>query len=548
MIMRLKHILSAIVVLSVSLVSCVKESGTVSSEIRVPNTPVLALKDMNKVASVKLNAPGGITYSLKAVSVRLEAAEGLGDILNVALLKDGETVAKTDVKTASKAKTVTIKCDIPVEGPEEEFAVGLKTADEVDLDNKFFIKELCFKTSEGKVSADCSGAPVLRMAVALRQNGQDGVDNCRIPGLAITKKGTIIAIYDARRDLDRDLQGDIDICYNRSTDGGRTWSPMMVAMDMGEWGGLPQKFNGVSDPCILVDENTNDIYISACWMHGVIDRETGVWVEGLTEDSNNWNHQWSKNGSLPGYDVRQSSQWMVVKSTDDGLTWSEPENHTKEVKPEAYCLTINSPGAGITLEDGTLVFPGQGRREDASAFSTLIVSEDGGKTWRSGTPVFDSSVHSNESMCVQLADGSIMLNMRSSKNRGNHEENGRLVAVTRDLGQTWEVHPTSGHVLTEPTCQASVLKHIYKMADGSEKELLFFFNPDDPDKRVHHSIRCSLDEGMTWPSILELDEGLGAGYSCMISVDNETIGVLYEGSGACLVYQRLKIGEIIQGI
>lgn len=525
--------------------ACARESATLTSEVNVPNTPVLALKDMNKVASVKLSGPEGVAYSLNMVFVHLSATEGLGDLRKVALMTGGEVVAETDVRISSHDKTFRIKCDIPVEGPVAEFAIGLKTGDEVDLDNKITVKGLTFKTSEGRVSADCSEAPVLRTAIALRQRGQDGVDNCRIPGLAITPKGTIIAIYDARREMDRDLQGDIDICYNRSTNGGRTWSPMMVAMDMGEWGGLPQKFNGVSDPCILVDDNTGDIYISACWMHGVIDEKTGVWVEGLTEESKDWNHQWRKNGTLPGYDVKQSSQWMVVKSTDDGLTWSEPENFTRQVKPESFCLTINGPGAGITLDDGTLVFPGQGRREDASAFSTLITSTDGGKTWQSGTPAFDSSVHSNESMCVQLSDGSIMLNMRSSKNRGNHDENGRLVAVTRDLGKTWEEHPTSGHVLTEPTCQASILKHMYKKDDGTEKELLFFFNPNDPDKRVHHSIRCSLDEGMTWPYVLEVDEGLGAGYSCMISVDNETIGVLYEGSGAWLVYQQIKIGDVI---
>ena len=541
----MRRLLTFFLILSLG-AGCARESQTLTATVNVPNVPVLVLKDMNRIASVSVAAPEGFQYTLNALELDLAASAGLGDVRKVAILRGDETLAETLLATEAHEKVVRFKLAAPVEGPVAGLAIGLVTADAVDLGNKITLKGLRLLTSDGKVKVDCSGAPVLRTAVALRQKGQDGVDNCRIPGLAITPKGTIIAIYDARRDRNRDLQGDIDICYNRSTDGGRTWSEMKVAMDMGEWGGLPQKYNGVSDPCILVDEDTDDIYISACGMHGVIDEKTGKWVEGLTEESSAWNHQWRKNGTLPGYDVRQSSQWMVVKSTDDGLTWSAPVNYTRQVKPESYCLMINGPGAGITLEDGTLVFPAQGRREDATNFSTIIYSKDGGKTWQSGNPaIADHNVHSNECMCVQLADGSIMLNMRSSKNRGNHEENGRLVAITRDLGQTWEEHPTSGHVLTEPTCQGSILKHMYRKADGSQEELLFFFNPNDPDKRVHHSIRCSHDEGMTWPEVLEVDEGQGAGYSCMVSVDNETIGVIYEGSGANLVYQQIKIPDII---
>lgn len=31
---------------------------------------------------------------------------------------------------------------------------------------------------------------------------------------------------------------------------------------MKDWGGLPEKYNGVSDANILVDENTGDIYVA----------------------------------------------------------------------------------------------------------------------------------------------------------------------------------------------------------------------------------------------------------------------------------------------
>ena len=60
---------------------------------------------------------------------------------------------------------------------------------------------------------------------------------------------------------------------------------MQVVLDMKDWGGLPEKYNGVSDANILVDENTGDIYVAGLWMHGVLDGKTGEWVSGMTKDS-----------------------------------------------------------------------------------------------------------------------------------------------------------------------------------------------------------------------------------------------------------------------
>src|SRR5690606_22067075 len=129
--------------------------------------------------------------------------------------------------------------------------------------------------------------------------------------------------FDARRESSRDLQGDIDIGLRRSTNGGQTWERLTIAMDMGKWGGLPEKSNGVSDACILLDKNSNTIYIAALWMHGIIDKD-GQWVKGLKENSDHWNHQWKNKGSQPGFGIEQTSQFMLVKSTDDGKTWSKP--------------------------------------------------------------------------------------------------------------------------------------------------------------------------------------------------------------------------------
>ena len=105
--------------------------------------------------------------------------------------------------------------------------------------------------------------------VVVRNAGDDGVAAYRIPGLVTSNAGTLVACYDIRHNNSLDLQEDIDIGVSRSTDGGRTWGPMIVAMDMGTWGGCPQGENGIGDPAILVDRQTGRIFIVAAWTHGL---------------------------------------------------------------------------------------------------------------------------------------------------------------------------------------------------------------------------------------------------------------------------------------
>lgn len=65
-------------------------------------------------------------------------------------------------------------------------------------------------------------------STVVRKAGQDGVHTHRIPALCTTTKGSLIAAYDNRYENSRDLQGNIDIGVNRSTDNGKTWEPMRV--------------------------------------------------------------------------------------------------------------------------------------------------------------------------------------------------------------------------------------------------------------------------------------------------------------------------------
>jgi len=396
------------------------------------------------------------------------------------------------------------------------------------------------------IKPDSENTVVQRIGVALRQHLDDDVHTYRVPGLATTNNGTLLAIYDVRRDrwpgtFNTDLQGNIDIGVSRSTDGGNTWEPMRIALDMGEWGGLPQKYNGVSDACILVDENTGDILVAGLWMYGVLDT-AGRWIEGLTEESDAWEHQWRRKGSQPGFGVKQTCQFMVSRSTDDGQTWGEPVNLTKMCKEEKWWLWAPAPGRGITMDDGTLVFPTQGRDENGRAFSNITWSKDGGLTWKTSKPAYSGT---NECAVAQLSDGSLMLNMRYRNPEPG--KTGRAIAVTRDLGESWQEHPTSRAALPEPVCMGSLYRHFYT-SDGVEKSILLFSNPnisENPRRRT--TIKVSFDEGMTWPEEywLLLDEGFNRGYSCLTSIDENTIGIIYEGSTADMTFESIPLSELI---
>jgi sialidase-1 len=383
-----------------------------------------------------------------------------------------------------------------------------------------------------------------RIGIALRQHNQDSVHTYRIPGLSTARDGSLLAIYDARRESARDLQGNIDIGVSRSIDGGNTWLPMQIAIDMGTWGGLPEKFNGVSDANILVDKNSGNIFIAGLWMHGVLSEE-GKWIEGLTDTSTTWNHQWRNKGTQPGFDVKQSAQFMIVKSGDNGKTWSKPVNITRQVKQEAWWLLAPAPGAGITLHDGTLVFPTQGRDKSGKAFSTITYSRDGGATWHTGNRASKEST--TENMAVELNDGAVMLNMRCNKNKTDTgDTNGRVIATTRNLGADWTEHPTSRGALHEPVCMASILRHEY-IVKGKKKSILLFANPDSKTLRQHMTIKVSYDDGASWQTDKKilLDEWKSRGYSCMTGIDAETIGIVYESSQCDLVFQQVKIKELL---
>lgn len=370
---------------------------------------------------------------------------------------------------------------------------------------------------DGRNRLASSSSTIHRLGISVRQAGDDGVFAYRIPGIVTANDGTLVAVYDIRHNSSQDLQNDIDIGISRSKDGGRSWLPMQTIIDMGTWGGLPEAQNGVGDPSILVDNITGEIFVIAVWTHGIGGKRAWTGVG---------------NGITP----YETGQLMIVRSKDNGETWSRPENITSQIKNPEWFLTLQGPGRGICTSDGKLVFPLQYIGKNRVPCAGIMYSEDHGLTWK-----FHKAARTNvtEAQVAELPDGRLLLSMRDNR------KTGRALAITADFGKTWSEHQRSGY-LQDPVCMAGLL-FVPASENKLGRDILFFSNPSVQKGRNHITIKTSLDYGYTWEdeNSIILDQEEGWGYSCLTMTDKETVGILYESSVAQLLFQAIKIKDII---
>ena len=485
--------------------------------------PVLIRKEVNPFLRVRIVADA--PARLRSLTFTLEGTDDLQDLELVEVLAGSTPSANLPAArfggALAASPRVVFRGDLALSPGTNVLWLSTRLRESAALNHRVAARCVGVEADTGPMpeTAGSMSAPARhRIGVALRKAFDEGVHTHRIPVLATTGAGTLLAAYDLRRLDSGDLQGDIDIGLSRSVDGGRRWEAPRVIMDMGEFGGLPQVQNGCSDPGILVDRQTGEIFVFALWVHG----KPGQ-------------HQWRNRGSEPGFEVGKTAQLLVVRSTDDGKTWSRPENLTRALKKQSWWLFATAPQQGIQLEDGTLIMPAQGRDDTGYPFATFFHSRDHGAHWTVGTPAYSGG---NECQAAALSDGSILLNVRNDRNRS------RAVFSTSDLGQSWRQH-SSHETLIEPNCNASLISLTYKHA-GQSRRALLFCNPRSTTARTHQTLQVSFDDGRTWPESHRflVDEGRGAGYPSLSRVDDDHIGLVYEGSQAQIVFERFSLKEL----
>lgn len=330
----------------------------------------------------------------------------------------------------------------------------------------------------------------------------DGYRCYRIPAIIKAKDGTILAFAEARKNSCGD-EGDIDLVVKRSTDGGKTWGPLIKVWDDG--------VNTCGNPAPVVDQATGRIVMLMTWNNGEDDI--------------------SEIGNGTSIDTRRV---YLTHSDDNGATWTTATEITSTVKRPEWGWYATGPCHGIQLQTGAhagrMIIPCDFIEKKANGgrgYSHVVISDDKGATWRIGG--ISPNDKANESTITELSDGKLQLNMRASG------ATARLVAVSADGGETFTGMKTD-YALVEPVCQGSLTSG---NANGSFG--VFFSNPASTT-RVNMTIKWSADNGSTWGKYYRVHAGPSA-YSDLVMLSGTHIGILYEG-GTTTPYQGIAFRQV----
>jgi sialidase-1 len=322
--------------------------------------------------------------------------------------------------------------------------------------------------------------------------GEDPAYNVyHIPGVVVTAKGTVLAWCEARKraagvsDWD-----DIRILLRRSADDGLTWSKAQSIVD-------------VPGP------KTKNPF--ALKMKNVVPEDVTYNNPVLIAD---------KDGTVHMVFCLEYMRAFCQKSTDDGLTWSAPVEITSVFhdfdKHYPWAVLATGPNHSIQLRSGRLVVPvwlstGTGGNAHRPSVTAVIYSDDQGSTWHAGDialPCEGDVINPNETVAVELTDGSVLLNARTESTAHR-----RLITTSKNGATGWS-KPRFDDALLEPICMAGLVRYHH-----GGQSLLLFSNPHNLEKdkgkaepgksrdRKNLSIKISRDEGQTWPVNKTLEPG-----------------------------------------
>lgn len=275
---------------------------------------------------------------------------------------------------------------------------------------------------------------------------------------------------------------------------------------------------------------------------------------------------------------RNAARLCYVKSTDYGKSWSALVDVTEEALGSDLrnCATLAvGPGHGIQSAAGRLVVPaylyyihsrvcGLPVPWKTKPHAFVLYSDDHGKSWRQGRPVWKQQTcecQVAEVVCSQ-DPGVLYCSARTSSHF-------RVEAISNSHGMEFgDSHYCTSLCETPHGCQGSVVSYqpaeIHQQADendGGEKtslrrstlSWLLYSHPTSQQERVNLGIYLNKTplESAGWNQPWIINKGPSAYSDLAVCQGSHTFGCLFEGGvDACekIIFQRFTAEELIENL
>ena len=255
--------------------------------------------------------------------------------------------------------------------------------------------------------------------------------------------------------------------------------------------------------------------------------------------------------SLAQLHVRNTTFLWLVTSNDNGQTWSAPTILNPQVRDKEKLVKFYGvgPGAGLTLEDGTIMLPCYtcGNRSDGfTQKASFVYKNPGENTWKRSDEATPDGDWSSESVLVQIDDTTVRHFYRDGHSNLRYTDH-----VWDEATKTWNV--TSDPVdLPEVTKainnQLSAIRYSKKV---NGHDIIMVSTAATGSKARQngkiYSFILNDDKSMTLLSTYQVNEpGVYYGYSSLTQKDDGSIGLIYE-AGQDIKYISISLEQLIPG-
>lgn len=381
----------------------------------------------------------------------------------------------------------------------------------------------------------------------------------RIPAIAVTKDGTLVAIADYRHsgtDIGVTDKGRIDLHYRLSYDNGNTWTDVMPLIEGKGADATDFMSVGYGDPCIVADSESDRVLMLSC--AGNVSFQNGT---------------------------RQNHQCIArFYSEDGGKTWSAPVDIAESIYSQ-FDASKYGPVRSMFVASGRIM---QSRTTKIGAYYRLycavlvrdksakhmnyvLYSDDFGGNWKVLGDINTPAVYNtaDEPKVEEMPDGRLLLSSRYNNGRyynmftftdvvsGTGAWDEAIFSGAANNGVAAKDNSTNGEVMVLP---------VTRVEDGEPMHILLQSLPLGPERKnaaIYYKELASQDDYISTYELAADWDGvkwvttLNSAYSTMAWQRDNRLAFLYEEEtygksnfaygGYTIVYECFEIEDITDG-